>query len=228
MMTITLDNTGILQDAAFWVAIKEETTVENYNSTSTLSSLLSVWSSEMIQSSSLALPSSCTNLCHGPWTYGMVNWRVCCGEHGKHGPFHRNPTNVVICEGFHVNNAAFTAYTILPFIACSFAWYAALAFQFHNVKNIPRTFAVRCRLNPVKPSAILSAQFSVASSFWYVSLSSSCWASFILTFGKSCCHSPLQNSFSIYVGIIIDSLTDNSIARNRPSNYQKRTEYLLK
>ena len=59
-----------------------------------------------------------------------------------------NPTNVVICEGFQVNNAAFTAYTILPFIACSLACYGALAFQFRNVQHIPRSFAVRGKLNP--------------------------------------------------------------------------------
>ena len=59
-----------------------------------------------------------------------------------------NPTNVVICEGFQVNNAAFTAYTILPFIACSLGCYAALAFQFCDAKHVPRTFAVNGKLNP--------------------------------------------------------------------------------
>lgn len=49
-----------------------------------------------------------------------------------------NPTNVVICEGFSVNNAAFTAYTILPFIGCSLACFVALGFQFRGSKYIPR------------------------------------------------------------------------------------------
>ena len=49
-----------------------------------------------------------------------------------------NPTNVVICEGFSINNAAFTAYTILPFLACSVTCFFALASQFHKKKYIPR------------------------------------------------------------------------------------------
>lgn len=49
-----------------------------------------------------------------------------------------NPTNVVICEGFSVNNAAFTAYTILPFLGCSLACFVALGFQFRGSKYIPR------------------------------------------------------------------------------------------
>jgi Na+/H+ antiporter NhaD/arsenite permease-like protein len=49
-----------------------------------------------------------------------------------------NPTNVVICEGFSVNNAAFTAYTILPFLGCSIICLFALGFQFRGSKHIPR------------------------------------------------------------------------------------------
>lgn len=53
-----------------------------------------------------------------------------------------NPTNVVICEGFRVNNAAFTAYTILPFLACSVACFIALGAQFHKSKYLPRKLDV--------------------------------------------------------------------------------------
>jgi Na+/H+ antiporter NhaD/arsenite permease-like protein len=49
-----------------------------------------------------------------------------------------NPTNVVICEGFAVNNAGFTGYTVLPFLACSLSCFIVLAIQFHHVKYIPR------------------------------------------------------------------------------------------
>ena len=49
-----------------------------------------------------------------------------------------NPTNVVICEGFSVNNAAFTAYTILPFLGCSITCLFALGLQFRGSKYIPR------------------------------------------------------------------------------------------
>ena len=53
-----------------------------------------------------------------------------------------NPTNVVICEGFAVNNAGFTAYTVLPFLACSVFCFIALAIQFRDVKYIPRKLNV--------------------------------------------------------------------------------------
>ena len=53
-----------------------------------------------------------------------------------------NPTNVVICEGFRVNNAAFTAYTILPFLACSLTCLITLGIQFRKSKFIPRLLNV--------------------------------------------------------------------------------------
>ena len=53
-----------------------------------------------------------------------------------------NPTNVVICEGFSVNNAGFTAYTVLPSLACSLSCFIALAIQFRDVKYIPRKLDV--------------------------------------------------------------------------------------
>ena len=58
-----------------------------------------------------------------------------------------NPTNVVICEGFSVNNAGFTAYTVLPFLACSLSCFIALAIQFRDVKYVPRKLDVSGDLN---------------------------------------------------------------------------------
>ena len=46
---------------------------------------------------------------------------------------------MVICEGFSVNNAAFTAYTILPFVTCNICCFVALAFQYR--KKVPRKLA---------------------------------------------------------------------------------------
>jgi len=60
-----------------------------------------------------------------------------------------NPTNVVICEGFHINNAAFTAYTILPFLACSVACFAGLALQFRDSKHVPKKLKHSEKLNPL-------------------------------------------------------------------------------
>jgi Na+/H+ antiporter NhaD/arsenite permease-like protein len=53
-----------------------------------------------------------------------------------------NPTNVVICEGFNINNAAFTAYTILPFLACSITCFLALAAQFRRSEYVPKRLEV--------------------------------------------------------------------------------------
>ncbi|KAJ3317346.1 hypothetical protein HDV06_001692 [Boothiomyces sp. JEL0866] len=44
--------------------------------------------------------------------------------------FFGNPTNVVICEGFHFGYLTFTAYMIGPFIACSLVCFLVLWFQF--------------------------------------------------------------------------------------------------
>lgn len=59
-----------------------------------------------------------------------------------------NPTNVVVCEGFSINNAAFTAYTILPFLACNVACFLVLALQFRDKKHIPRKLRASGKLNP--------------------------------------------------------------------------------
>ncbi|EEB95844.1 hypothetical protein MPER_05123, partial [Moniliophthora perniciosa FA553] len=58
-----------------------------------------------------------------------------------------NPTNVVICEGFLINNVAFTAYTILPFLACIVTCFLTLAFQFRD-NHIPRKLQKTGYLNP--------------------------------------------------------------------------------
>jgi Na+/H+ antiporter NhaD/arsenite permease-like protein len=49
-----------------------------------------------------------------------------------------NPTNVVICEGFGVNNVAYSAYTIFPFLACIVFGFFALFLQFRDDKYIQR------------------------------------------------------------------------------------------
>ncbi|KAH0579217.1 hypothetical protein H2248_003367, partial [Termitomyces sp. 'cryptogamus'] len=50
-----------------------------------------------------------------------------------------NPTNAVICEGLLVKNAAFTAYTILPFLGCSMICLAVLV---RKHKYIPHCLSV--------------------------------------------------------------------------------------
>lgn len=60
-----------------------------------------------------------------------------------------NPTNVVICEGFGINNVVYSAYTIFPFMACSVFCFAALAFQFHTKEHIPKRLDATEELNPL-------------------------------------------------------------------------------
>ena len=59
-----------------------------------------------------------------------------------------NPTNVVICEGFGVNNVAFSAYTIFPFVACIIFGFVALFFQFRDDKYIKRALSTKDQKDP--------------------------------------------------------------------------------
>jgi len=59
-----------------------------------------------------------------------------------------NPTNVVICEGFGVNNVAYSAYTIFPFLACIVSGFFALFVQFRTDRHIPRQLAQEGGKNP--------------------------------------------------------------------------------
>ncbi|KAN0082752.1 hypothetical protein V8E55_008547 [Tylopilus felleus] len=45
-------------------------------------------------------------------------------------------TNVIISEGFNINSAAFTAYTILPFLTCHLSCFLALALRYRH--QVPR------------------------------------------------------------------------------------------
>ncbi|KAN0082751.1 hypothetical protein V8E55_008546 [Tylopilus felleus] len=47
-----------------------------------------------------------------------------------------NPTNVIISEGFNINSAALTAYTILPFLACHLSCFVALVLRYRY--QVPR------------------------------------------------------------------------------------------
>ena len=64
-----------------------------------------------------------------------------------------NPTNVVICEGFGIGNAAFTGWTFFPFAACSVTCLGALYAQYRATgllrPDLPptRKFRVRQAIN---------------------------------------------------------------------------------
>jgi Na+/H+ antiporter NhaD/arsenite permease-like protein len=150
-MAITLNITGILQAAAFWVSNQGGNSGRKlYFYFYVLLTFVSmvIGNDPVILSGTafLVYYTSATGL--EPVAWLIAEFAV--ANTASMVLFVGTPTNVVIREGFQVANAAFTAYTILPFIACNLTCYAALGFQFRNlnVQHILRTFAVRGRLNP--------------------------------------------------------------------------------
>ncbi|RXW15918.1 hypothetical protein EST38_g9939 [Candolleomyces aberdarensis] len=75
-----------------------------------------------------------------------------------------NPTNLIICNNLRINPAAFTAYTVLPFVACSIACYLALILQYRNKKHVPRKLNVSGRLNPLE--ALRDPVSAIFGSIW--------------------------------------------------------------
>ena len=148
-MAITLDITGILQAAAFWVSNQGGNNGRKlyfyfYVLLTTVSMVIGNDPVILSGTAFLVYYTSATGLEPMAWIIA----EFAAANTASMVLFVGNPTNVVICEGFQVNNAAFTAYTILPFIACNLACYAALAFQFRNHKHVPPTFTVKGKLNP--------------------------------------------------------------------------------
>jgi Na+/H+ antiporter NhaD/arsenite permease-like protein len=148
-MAITLDVTGILQAAAFWVSNQGGNNSRKlyfyfYALLTCISMVIGNDPVILSGTAFLVYYTSATGLEPMAWLIA----EFAAANTASMVLFVGNPTNVVICEGFRVNNAAFTAYTILPFIACSLACYGALAFQFCNAKHVPSTFAVKSKLNP--------------------------------------------------------------------------------
>ena len=137
-MAITLDVTGILQAAAFWVSNKggdHGRRLYFYFYLLLTGISMVVGNDPVILSGTafLVYYTAATNLEPIAWLIS----EFAAANTASMVLFVGNPTNVVICEGFQVNNAAFTAYTILPFLACSIACFAALALQFRDPKHVP-------------------------------------------------------------------------------------------
>ncbi|KAJ7094013.1 hypothetical protein B0H15DRAFT_831589 [Mycena belliarum] len=138
-MAITLDISGVLQAAAFWVSNKGGTRGRRlyfyfYVMLTFLSVLLG--NDPIILSGTVFLVyyTRGVELEPLPWLiaeFASANTASMVLVVG-------NPTNVVVCEGFGINFAAFTLYTVLVFLACNVACYFALAFQFRDEKHIPK------------------------------------------------------------------------------------------
>lgn len=137
-MAITLDVTGILQSAAFWVSNKGGSNGWRlyfyfYIMLTLLSVLLGNDPVILSGTAFLVYYTHAAKLESMPWLMA----EFAAANTASMVLFVGNPTNVVICEGFSVNDAAFTAYTILPFIACNVVCFIALAGQFRDKKHIP-------------------------------------------------------------------------------------------
>ncbi|KAJ6460941.1 hypothetical protein C8R45DRAFT_1028706 [Mycena sanguinolenta] len=138
-MAITLDVTGVLQAAAFWVSNKGGSNGwKLYLYFYVMLTILSVFlGNDPVILSGTAFLVYYTKVSELNPTSWLIS-EFAAANTASMVLFVGNPTNVVICEGFEVNNAAFTAYTILPFLACNVACFAALGFQFRNPKYLPR------------------------------------------------------------------------------------------
>lgn len=138
-MAITLDITGILQSAAFWVSNKGGSNgwklyTYFYIMLTLLSILLGNDPVILSGTAFLVYYTKVAELNHISWLMS----EFAAANTASMVLFVGNPTNVVICEGFGVNDAAFTAYTILPFIACSIFCFLALGGQYRDKKYVPR------------------------------------------------------------------------------------------
>ncbi|KAG7087461.1 hypothetical protein E1B28_013427 [Marasmius oreades] len=148
-MAITLDITGVLQAAAFWVSNKGGSHGWRlYFYFYIMLTILSVvlGNDPVILSGTVFLVyyTNATGLEPTPWLMA----EFAAANTASMVLFLGNPTNVVICEGFLINNVAFTAYTILPFLACIVTSFIALAFQFRGSKHIPKKIQHTGYLNP--------------------------------------------------------------------------------
>nr|GAT43342.1 predicted protein [Mycena chlorophos] len=138
-MAITLDITGVLQAAAFWVSNKGGSNGwKLYLYFYLLLTSLSIFiGNDPIILSGTAFLVYYTKVSE----LNPISWLIsefAAANTASMVLFVGNPTNVVICEGFSLNNAGYTLYLIFPFLACNVACFAALAFQFRNQKYIPR------------------------------------------------------------------------------------------
>ncbi|KAH8829103.1 hypothetical protein DL96DRAFT_1596656 [Flagelloscypha sp. PMI_526] len=148
-MAITLDISGVLKAAAFWVSNRGGSSgwrLYTYFYLMVLVLSVILGNDPIILSGTVFLVyyTEAANL-------DPVSWLIAefaAANTASMVLFVGNPTNVVICEGFGINQAGFTAYTILPFVACSVASFVGLAIQFRKEKYIPKILPPRDELNP--------------------------------------------------------------------------------
>ncbi|KAF7316125.1 Arsenical pump membrane protein [Mycena indigotica] len=138
-MAITLDISGALQATAFWVSNKGGTNGRRlyfyfYVMLTLLGILLGNDPVVLSGTVFLVYYTHAVDLEPFPWImaeFAAANTASMVLVVG-------NLTNVVVCEGFSINFAALTLYTILVFLACTVVCYLVLAYQFRDERHVPK------------------------------------------------------------------------------------------
>ncbi|RXW15919.1 hypothetical protein EST38_g9938 [Candolleomyces aberdarensis] len=148
-MAVTLDATGIFQTAAIWVSNKGGSSGRKlYLYLHVLFTLISMVvgndSLILFVTIFLARHTAATSLYPHAWLIS----EFAAANAASMVLLVGNPTNLIICDNLRISHAAFTAYTVLPFVACSIACYLALMLQYRNEKHVPRKLNVSGHLTP--------------------------------------------------------------------------------
>lgn len=145
-MSVSLDMTGVLQAAAFWVSNKGgRSGFRLYTYFFLMSLLLAViLGNDPVILSGTAFLTYFTKVAGvDPLPFLIAEFAAC--NIGSMVLFVGNPTNVVLCEGFGLGYLAFSAWTIVPFLGSAVAAYITLLVMFRS--RVPKVI-VAPDLNP--------------------------------------------------------------------------------
>ncbi|CCG83232.1 Arsenite efflux transporter ArsB-like, puative [Taphrina deformans PYCC 5710] len=145
-MSISLDMTGVLQAAAFWISNKGGKSgyrLYTYFFLMSLSLAVILGNDPVILSGTAFLVYFTKVAEVDPLAFLIAEFASC--NIGSMVLFVGNPTNVVLCEGFGLGYLAFSAWTLLPFVACALAAYITLLVLFR--KHVPKII-IAPELNP--------------------------------------------------------------------------------
>lgn len=152
-MSISLDLTGVLQAAAFWVSNKGGRSGFRLYTYFFLMSLglAVVLGNDPVILSGTAFLTYFTKVAEvEPLAFLIAEFASC--NIGSMVLFVGNPTNVVLCEGFGLGYLAFSAWTLIPFVGCAVAAYIVLLIQFRA--RVPKVIVAP----ELDPKAVLTDQ----------------------------------------------------------------------
>jgi Na+/H+ antiporter NhaD/arsenite permease-like protein len=204
-MTITLDITGVLQAAAFWVSNKGGSNgYKLYFYFYLMLTLLSIvlGNDPVILSGTVFLVYYTNVVEVDPLAWLIAEFAA--ANTASMVLFVGNPTNVVLCEGFRINNVKFSHIPFsLSWLAVSFALSPSLFSS--AIRDTSRRSSITRVHSIHSPSFLIQSVPGLAVSGWgAVSLSFSSSASLESMFGSSACRSPSGNSSLISLGITSD------------------------